>query len=352
MKSAHLLHLISLLLTSQVFLISQTILVTGGAGYIGSHTSWLLKQEGHSVIILDKFVRNQPWPHSWATVIRGDFGDRKVLHEIFTKHNIETVMHFAASIDVGESVLEPYEYYRNNVLKTLVLLDSMREHKIKNFIFSSTCAVFGTPTTKFVTEDHAKNPISPYAKTKLAIEFALTDYARQGLNSVILRYFNASGACPEHELYAPITHVIDIILDAITHKKTFNVFGNDYETVDGTGIRDYIHVLDIAHAHILAMNYLSKKALIPGLHAYNFNIGTGQGYSVQQLINTAQEITGKSLQVAYMPRRSGDLAYIVADSTKAFEELGWQPRHSTLENILRTTIEAQIKQCHSTPNTH
>ena len=325
---------------------AQTILVTGGAGYIGSHTAYLLHRAGHNVIILDNFSHQQPWPHTWATVIRGDFADTTLLDRIFTEYPIESVMHFAASIQVGESVEKPDLYWNNNVTKTLTLLNRMHAHNVKHFIFSSTCAVYGKPQTDTVNENHPTTPVSPYGDTKLAIERALHNYADAGkIAYVSLRYFNVSGACPEFGLGAPITHVTDIILDCQKRNVPFSIFGNDYNTIDGTGIRDYVHVRDIARGHIKAMKYLHKKtAQINETHAYVFNLGTGSGYSVGQLVTAAEAATNEKIKTIIAPRRPGDMGKIAADATRAQQELGWIPKYSSLEHIFKTTIDSQTRK--------
>lgn len=320
----------------------KTILVVGGAGYIGSHTSYLLAQKGYNVVILDSFVRNQPWPHNWATVIKGDFGDVKTLDNVFTAYDIDTVMLFAAHIDVGESVNLPQSYYYNNVVKTLTLLNRMRKYNVNKIIFSSTCAVYGNPTTLVVGENHPTNPISPYGKSKLMVEMILEDFARAyNLASVTLRYFNVAGVLSQAGLSTPTTHVIDIILDCIAHHKPFSIFGNNHNTPDGTPIRDYIHVVDIASGHIKAMHFLNKKMITNELKAYRFNLGTGTGFSVQELVTAANATTGKPLSVIITDPRPGDLEKIIADPAAAMEHLDWKPKYSTLEQIFNSIITAQ-----------
>lgn len=322
----------------------KVVLVTGGAGYIGSHASYFLHKAGYKVVILDSFIHQQPWPHTWATVIRKDIADTQALKSIFTTYDVQAVMHFAALIEVGTSVKKPLEYWENNVAKTLVLLKEMTKYKVRNFILSSTCAIYGNPPHGMTNESQSINPISPYARTKAAIEYALEDYANaQKINYVSLRYFNVAGACPKHGLTKDITHVIDIILDSITRGKTFHIFGNDYDTPDGTGVRDYVHVRDIADAHILAMKYLQAKheKSPQEPHGYAFNLGTGTGFSVQELVNAATALTEKKLPIIVSPRRQGDAAYIVADPSKAQQELGWQPTRSTLKKIIKSTMRTQ-----------
>ncbi len=228
----------------------NTILITGGAGYIGSHTAYLLSQLGNKIIIIDKLLQQQTFPHSWAMLIKEDFGNESVLTEIFTKNPIDAVIHFAAFIEVGESVKKPKEFYDNNLIKTLTLLNTMLKHNIKKFIFSSSCAIYGEPVKTPMDETNPYKPISPYGKNKLSVEFALQDYAvAYNLEYVALRYFNAAGAMPDvglGEQHIPETHIIPLMIRAIKQEKPFKIFGTDYTTTDGTCIRDYIHVKNLA----------------------------------------------------------------------------------------------------------
>lgn len=317
---------------------SKTIMIPGGAGYIGSHTAYLLAQKGHKVIILDKLIHKQKFDHKWATLIQQDFSDEIVLDQIFSTHKIDAVMHFAALIEVGESVKKPQEFYHNNVVKTIKLLDSMLKHKVKNFIFSSSCAVYGEPIKTPMDENNPYDPISPYGKNKLAIEFALQDYSKAyDLKYVSLRYFNASGALPKAglgEQHDPETHIIPLMLRAIKNQTTFKIFGTDYCTVDGSCIRDYVHVLDIADAHVLALEHLEKTG-----KSDEFNLGSGKGFSVKEMINFAEKICGKKMQVVEQARRPGDPAVLLADPTKAKNILGWKLENSNLENILKSALE-------------
>ncbi|MFH1643892.1 MAG: UDP-glucose 4-epimerase GalE [bacterium] len=318
-----------------MFCPKKAILVLGGAGYIGSHSSYLLSQLGYEVIIVDKLLHGQTFNHSWAKLIKTDFANEEILNIIFDKFEIEAVMHFAALIEVGESVKRPADFYENNVIKTLKFLNLMLKKNVKNFIFSSSCAVYGDPIKIPMDENHPKNPVSPYGKNKLAVEYALQDYAHAyGLKYVSLRYFNASGALPEQNLgeqHNPETHIIPLMLRAIKNKKKFKIFGTDYDSVDGTCVRDYIHVLDIAHAHILALQYLNDRN-----NSDCFNLGTGNGLTVGQMINAAEKITAQKLITKNYPRRAGDSTALVADYSKAKKVLGWEPENSDINFILKT----------------
>ncbi len=321
----------------------HTILVTGGAGYIGSHTAWLLYQRGYQVVVLDAFFHNQIFYPEWAVVIKGSIQDKKILESIFSTYDIAGVMHFAASIEVSESCKNPSLYYQNNVVNSHVLLDVARYYRISFFIFSSSCAVYGNPLTDVLAEDHPKFPISPYGKTKLIIEQMLEDYEKAyDIKFAILRYFNAAGSAFEYNLYeqhVPESHLIPLLLNAAIHEKPFSIFGSDYQTPDGTAIRDYVHVLDIADAHVKAFEYLydNRKSNI-------FNLGTGFGYSVQQICNQVQTILQKKISVTYQERRAGDPKKLVADSSKITQILGWKPVNSSLENIITSAYHGLIKK--------
>jgi len=257
------------------------------------------------------------------------------MNALFEHYAIDAVMHFAADIEVGKSVISPAAFYNNNVINTIQLLDLMRHHHVKTFIFSSSCAVYGTPQWLPLTEDHPKNPISPYGKTKLMIEMILEDYAHAyGLNYVALRYFNAAGAWPEQQLgehHEPETHVIPLLLRAAQNKTPFAIFGTDHDTADGTCIRDYLHVRDIADAHLQALYYLKA-----GNQSDCFNLGTGTGVSVQELISAVEQVCNTKLTILPREKRAGDPALLVADPSKAHAALGWQPHHSDLHTILES----------------
>jgi UDP-glucose 4-epimerase len=325
---------------------SQTILIPGGAGYIGSHTSYLLSQLGYQVIILDKFTQKQKFDHSWATVVNHDFANESALHFIFEEYKIDAVMHFGAFIEVGESVKKPRLFYENNVIKTLQLLDAMLSHNVKNFIFSSSCAVYGDPIKTPMNEQHPYNPISPYGKNKLIVEYALQDYSNAyDLKYISLRYFNAAGALPKANLgeqHDPETHIIPLMFRAIQNNKKFKVFGNDYNTPDGTCIRDYIHVQDIATAHVLGLQHLLKTKT-----SDVFNLGSGTGFSVKQMVQEAEKVCVKTLETEVLARRAGDPAILLADSKKIQKVLGWRPRHSSIKEILTSAWEWEQKQNNS-----
>lgn len=318
-----------------------TILITGGAGYIGSHVAYAFFQLGYRVVILDSFIHNQLCNLSWATVIKSDYADEEALSTIFTTYTIHVVVHCAAFIEVGESVINPLAFYENNVTKTVALLQSMIKHDIKKIIFSSSCAVYGNPEFLPLTEDHPKNPISPYGKTKLMVEMMLEDFQKAyGLGYICLRYFNAAGALPEEglgEQHEPETHLIPRILRAALYKTSFTLFGTDYETKDGTAIRDFVHVRDIARAHVLALQYLNANGL-PDC----FNLGTGYGFSIQEIIKMVEKICDTKIKVLYKQRRAGDPAILVANGMRAQSVLGWEPFYSQLERIIMSAYDFEL----------
>ncbi|MCL4361694.1 UDP-glucose 4-epimerase GalE [Candidatus Dependentiae bacterium] len=320
----------------------KTILVTGGAGYIGSAVALEFSKNNFNVIVLDDLLYDQKFNFSWTKFYKADFADTQILKQIFNSHKIDAVVHCAAFIEVGKSVKDPKIFYENNVIKTIKLLDFLFEHDVKKFIFSSSCAVYGIPENLPLREDHIKKPISPYGNTKLIVEMVLSDYANAyGLNSVCLRYFNAAGAIPEEnigELHEPETHLIPLILDAAYNQKTFNVFGNDYKTPDGSCIRDYLHIKDIADAHLKSYEYLNVNNL-----SENFNLGTGRGYSVLQVIDAVKKITGQEVKFQIQPKRSGDPDILIADASKANNILNWDPRYSDLKNIVQDAADFYLK---------
>lgn len=313
----------------------SAVLVVGGAGYIGSHMVWQLGQFGVRVVVLDDLSSGHADAVLGAELVQGSMADVALLNSLFAAHRFDAVMHFASFIQVGESVVDPAKYYANNVANTLLLLDAMRRHGVNQFIFSSTAAVFGEPAYCPIDEAHPLSPINPYGRSKLMIEQVLADYARAyGLRSVSLRYFNAAGAHPGGllgERHEPETHLVPLVLQAVAGKRPhICVFGTDYPTPDGTCIRDYIHIMDLADAHWRALQYLQA-----GGDTAVFNLGNGGGYSVKQVIDTAAQVTGLPVPVQYGTRRAGDPARLMADAARARQVLGWQPKYAELETIVR-----------------
>jgi UDP-glucose 4-epimerase len=314
-----------------------TILVTGGAGYIGSHTVLALKAAGYDVIILDNLVyghRDLVEKVLQVKLIVGDTCDRNLLDNLFSTHNIQAVMHFAAYAYVGESVTQPAKYYHNNVVGTLTLLEAMLEASVNKFVFSSTCATYGIPQSVPLVEEHPQNPINPYGMSKLMVEEILRDFSQAyKFKSVSLRYFNAAGADPEGRLgedHQPETHLIPLLLlTALGRRESVSIFGTDYPTADGTCIRDYIHVTDLAEAHILALEYL-----LQGGETAAFNLGNGNGFSVTEVIETAQEVIGKKIKTIESGRRPGDPPVLVGSSEKAMRVLGWKPKYAHIRDII------------------
>lgn len=309
------------------------VLVVGGAGYIGSHVVKMLDQNGCRVATLDDLSSGHRDAVLCGDFIQGNFGDRTLLDEVLSR-GFDAVMHFASFIQVGESVQHPDKYYRNNVSYTLGLLDAMRAHGVNKFIFSSTAATFGEPQYSPIDEQHPQQPINPYGRTKLMVEQALADYDRAyGFKSVCLRYFNAAGADPEGQLgerHEPETHLIPLVLQAASGRRpSISVFGRDYDTPDGTCVRDYIHIQDLCSAHWLAL-----QSLMNGADSQSYNLGNGNGFSVQEVIDTAERVTGRKIPVVDGPRRDGDPARLVADSRLAQENLDWQPQYADLATII------------------
>ncbi len=319
------------------------ILVIGGAGYIGSHMVKLLDQKGCSVTTLDDLSSGHFDAVLSGKFVKGNFGDRAMLDKLLLD-GFDAVLHFASFIQVGESVQDPAKYYRNNVLNTLELLDAMRMHGVNKFIFSSTAATFGEPQYSPIDELHPQRPINPYGRTKLIVEQILQDYdLAYDFRSVCLRYFNAAGADPDGQLgedHEPETHLIPLVLQAASGRlKHVRVFGQDYDTPDGTCIRDYVHINDLCSAHWLAL-----QSLVNGNKSQAYNLGNGNGFSVQEVVDTAQQVTGRVIPVQYAPRRSGDPALLVADSTKAHQNLGWAPEYSDLTTIIKHAWHWELKK--------
>ena len=311
------------------------VLVTGGAGYIGSHASKALRTRGEPVVIYDNFSQGHRAATGSATVVEGDIQDTAKLVSTIKAHEIGAVMHFAASLSVGDSVKDPAGYYRNNVVGALSVLEAMVATGVKHLVFSSTCAIFGTPETTPIHEDLPKRPINAYGETKLAIEHALPHFElAYGLRSIALRYFNAAGADPEGELgedHAPEIHVIPRALDAAMGRGSFRIFGDDYPTPDGTCLRDYVHVNDLASAHVLALD-----ALRGGARSNAYNLGNGRPTSVKDVLTSVERVTGTRVPFELAPRRDGDPAALFASSDRARRELGWQPAFEDLDVIVET----------------
>lgn len=310
------------------------ILVIGGAGYIGSQMVKLLGQQSCSVSTLDDLSSGHRDAVLCGDFVEGNFGDRAVLDAVLSR-GFDAVMHFASFIQVGVSVQHPDKYYRNNVTNTLSLLDAMRAHGVDKFIFSSTAATFGEPQYTPIDERHPQQPINPYGRTKLMVEQALADYDKAyGFKSVCLRYFNAAGADPEGQLgerHDPETHLIPLVLQAASGRRpNISVFGRDYDTPDGTCIRDYVHINDLCSAHWLAL-----QSLMNGGPSQAYNLGNGNGFSVQEVIDAAERVTGCKIAVVNGPRRVGDPARLVADATQARQHLGWQPQFADLAIIVQ-----------------
>jgi len=313
----------------------MNILVTGGAGYIGSHTCLALKELGYKTVVLDTLERGHLAAVIADVFVRGDIGDVSLVKDLLTKHNIEAVMHFSAYTYVEESVRKPSMYFRNNVVATINLLDAMLECDVKKFVFSSTCAIYGQPDIVPIAEDAPQNPLSPYGFTKMAVERALDAYSQAyGLSFAALRYFNAAGADAQGRLgedHRPETHAIPLLLDAAAGLRPgFKVFGTDYDTPDGSCIRDYIHVMDLADAHIRALKLLDSEK------AVKLNLGTTNGVSVLELVEAVKRVTGQTFDVEFCGRRPGDPAKLVGSNTAARDMLGWAPKHSDLNTIIET----------------
>jgi UDP-glucose 4-epimerase len=311
------------------------VLVIGGAGYIGSHTVRLLNQTEHEVWVYDNLSMGHRASVPAEQLIVGELADTKLLEQTLRDKNIDAVMHFAAFTEVGESMLAPAKYYQNNVIATLGLFESMRRMGVHRFVFSSTTATYGQPERIPIAEDTPQIPINPYGFTKLVVERALKDYARAyGFAGAALRYFNAAGAASDGSIgedHKPESHLIPLVLQvALGQRERIHVFGDDYPTPDGTCIRDYVHVEDLAAAHLAALERLEEGKVI------EVNLGSGVGYSVMQVINACRKVSGQSIPVVNSPRRAGDPAKLIADSALAKTLLDWQPKYTTIEQIVET----------------
>ena len=317
------------------------ILVTGGAGYVGGFAARHLLASGHDVVVLDNLCTGHREAVPEEILIIGDIGERAVLDRVLSEHRIEAVMHFAASAYVWESVRDPRSYYRNNVVNTLTLLEAMQDQGVTRLVFSSTCAIYAETEQMPLAEDSARDPASPYAFSKLAIERMITDFSRAyGLDYVLLRYFNAAGASPDGshgEDHRPETHLLPLALQTVLGQRDkLEVYGKDYPTPDGTCIRDYVHVEDLAQAHELAIRTTTDARPETGRI---FNIGTGTGHSVLEVLRTLERVTGKPIPFDMAPRRPGDTARLVASSERIRKELGWKPRYEELDRIAASAWE-------------
>ncbi len=312
----------------------ETVLVTGGAGYIGSHTCKALAKAGFTPVTYDNLVSGHRWAVQWGPLEVGDIRDPLRLASVVKVYRPAAVIHFAAYAYVGESISEPAKYYRNNVAGSQVLLDVMRAQDVEQMVFSSSCATYGIPAKLPITEQTPQSPINPYGATKLMVERMLADYgAAYGLRSVALRYFNAAGADPDGDIgedHEPETHLLPLVLEAAAgFRPDFTVFGDDYATPDGTCVRDYVHVCDLAQAHVLALQSLGA-----GQPSAIYNLGNGEGYSVARIVETARKVTGREIKVKQGMRRPGDPDSLVADATKARTELGWRPEFPAIEAMV------------------
>lgn len=309
------------------------ILITGGAGYIGSHVNKLLNQSGYETVVLDNLSYGYKDFVKWGEFVEGNISDEDILDYIFETYNIEAVMDFAAFISVGESIDYPEMYMKNNFEDTLILIKHMKKHNVRKFIFSSTAAVYGIPNEVPIKENHPLKPINPYGESKLKVEQTLSN--DDDIDYVIFRYFNASGDDPDceiGELHIPETHLIPLVLDtALGLRDSISIFGNDYNTPDGTCIRDYIHVNDIASAHLMGLEYLLNDG-----ESDIFNIGNGKGFSVKEVIDVCKKVTGKDFKVNIESRRPGDPDILIADSTKLEKKLKWKAKYYNLESIIET----------------
>jgi UDP-arabinose 4-epimerase len=313
----------------------KKVLVTGGAGYVGSHACKAISKAGYLPIACDNLVNGNSWSVKWGPLEKGDILNKSWVDSIIKEHKPVAIFHFAAHASVAESLINPFKYYKNNFIGTLNLLESMKLNNINNLIFSSTCAIYGTQNALPISEDAPKLPINPYGASKLMVERMMDDYsAAHGIRSISLRYFNAAGADLDAEIgeiHNPETHLIPIAIRAAQKGLALPVYGNNYDTHDGTAIRDYIHVSDLADAHVLALKYLQTGGI------YNkINLGTGKGYSVREVISETEKISGKKILVKEESKRAGDPACLVADSSIAKKELEWQPKYSDLSTIITT----------------
>jgi len=320
---------------------SKNVLVTGGAGYIGSHTCKILDKNGYNPIVYDNLSRGNKWAVKWGNLVVGDIINYRKLSRAFNKYNPIGVIHFAAYAYVGESIDHPKRYYRNNVKGTINLLEAMIDNNIDNIIFSSTCATYGEPNNIPISEGHPQNPINPYGKSKYMIEKIMNDYSEYyDFNHVSLRYFNAAGADTDTEIgeaHDPETHLIPLVIKAANgEKENIEIYGTDYDTKDGTCVRDYIHVNDLGRAHLMSMEHL-----IEGGGSEIFNIGNGEGYSVKEIINAVEKVSNQKINRIESDRRKGDPAVLIADNSKIKGQLNWSPKIKDIESIIETVWKWQ-----------
>jgi UDP-arabinose 4-epimerase len=321
----------------------MNLLITGGAGYIGSHTAKAFARAGFEPVVLDSLERGHRAAVRWGPLIEANLADRAAVEQALRDYEIEAVVHFAAYAYVGESMQSPDRYFRNNVVNTLNLLEAMNSAGVRRIVFSSTCATYGYPVRIPIAEDHPQRPVNPYGESKLMVERMLHWYGQAyGFSWAALRYFNAAGADPEGELgeeHEPETHVIPLAIAAAAGSiKNLEIYGTDYDTPDGTAIRDYLHVTDLGTAHVAAVEYLGRGGASGAM-----NLGTGRGYSVREVVATVEQVTGRKVPVREVGRRPGDPATLVADAANANRQLGWHPRHSSLEEMVRTAWEWKIR---------
>lgn len=314
----------------------MNVLVTGGAGYVGSHVSKALACAGLAPVVFDNLSMGHRWAVKWGPLVEGDLADSQSISRAIRQHNIDAVMHLAASAYVGESMTDPRKYFENNTRNTMNLLGSMLDHGVKYIVFSSTCATYGNPTSIPMGESHPQQPVNPYGDSKYFVERMLEWYSQAySIQYVALRYFNAAGADPDGEIgevHDPETHLVPLVIEAAQGKrKHLGVFGSDYPTPDGTAVRDYIHVKDLGTAHVLAVKYLQS-----GGYSMALNLGTGIGHSVLDVVQSVERISGRRVPVVQEPRRPGDPPILVADARKAKEVLDWSPQHSDMDMIVDT----------------
>ncbi|MFZ2153271.1 MAG: UDP-glucose 4-epimerase GalE [Microgenomates group bacterium] len=320
------------------------ILIVGGAGYIGSHVNKLLSEMGYQTVVFDNLSTGHRESVKWGELVEGDLANIHEIENVFTKYNMEAVLDFASFIEVGESVVDPQKYYQNNVVNSLNLLGVMKKFEVNKIVFSSTAAVYGNPQKVPIVEDSPLLPINPYGKTKLMLEMIFADYDKAyGLKSVCFRYFNACGADRDGEIgegHTPESHLIPRILKyAKGELPEFKLFGTDFETKDGTCVRDYIHVEDLAKAHLMGLKHLLNSG-----ESKIFNLGSGSGYSNKEIANAAREVTGVDFEINYGPRRAGDPAILLADTTKIKTEWNWEPEYKDIKVILQTAWQWEQKQ--------